>query len=249
MTKFSDVVYYEPMSNEEILDVEKKIGARIKPLYREFLSSFGMTQDIFDELRTNIDSFFEDYWFIKDSLNGYLPIYSDIDEEDTIYLINNKDLQDEFVYIVNVDVNDKIGKIKKLKPFKKIIEESISDLQNNYTDRCLNRDKVNVTEFIISGNDFPAFVDIFKIEAIKQKTEWKPKYYPDNIFGDEIAIFELFEKKIIIERDDDKSQYRFELEEPILTDIEKSIICKTEQLLNVQRIEYEKIECKLIESE
>jgi hypothetical protein len=44
-------------------------------------------------------------------------------------------------------------------------------------------------------------------------------------------------------------QYRFELEGPILTDNEKSIIRKTEKLLKVQRIEFEKIECKLIENE
>ena len=75
------------------------------------------------------------------------------------------------------------------------------------------------------------------------------KKCPENIFGDEVSIFELFDDDIIIERDDDNSQYRFELEEPILIDREKSIILKTERLLNVQRIKYEKIECKLIENE
>ena len=246
---FSDVVFYEPMSNNEILDIEKTIGKTINPFYREYLSTFGMVQDIFDELRTSIDSFIEDFEFIMDTLKDYLPIHSDIDEEDTIYLINNKDLLDDFVYIVKVDSNDKIGEVRRLKPFHQIIEESISDLENNYKDRCPNKDKVNNAEFTIPDNDFPAFVDIFKKEGLKQKTEWRPKYYPENIFGDEVAIFELFNNEIIIERNDDFSLYRFELEEPILTDREKSIIRKTAQLLKVQRIKYEKMECKLIEIE
>ena len=121
LKKNSDVVYFEPMSNNEILDIEERTGDTIKPLYREYLSVFGMSQDVFDELKTDIFTFFEDFEFIKDSLKDYLPIFSEIDEEDTVYLINNKDLQDDFVYIVKVDINDKIGKIRKLKPFQQII--------------------------------------------------------------------------------------------------------------------------------
>ncbi|MCD4793215.1 MAG: hypothetical protein K8R54_08295 [Bacteroidales bacterium] len=249
LKEFSDVIYFESMSNNEILDIEKKTGNTIKPMYRDYLSVFGMGQDVFDELKTDIFTFFEDFEFIKDSLKDYLPIFSEIDEEDTVYLINNKDLQDDFVYIVKVDINDKIGKIRKLKPFQQIIEESVSKLKNNHKDRCPNKDKVKNTEFIIQGCDFLAFIEIFKKEGLKQRTDWKPKYYPENIFGDETAIFELFNDEIIIERDEDNSQYRFELEEPILTDKIKSIIHKTEQLLNIQKIKYDKIECKLIENE
>lgn len=249
LIEFSKVVYYEPMTEDKILEIEKKIGQSIKPLYREYLLTFGMTQDVFEKLITDIDSFLEDFDFIKNSLKDYIPIFSDIDIEDTIYLINNKDLQDDFVYKVKIDSDDKIGQIKKLKLFQQIIEESISKLRKNYKNRCLNKDKVNNVEFIISGNDFTDFIEIFKTEGLIQKTDWKPKYHPENIFGDEVAIFELFNNEIMIERDDDYSQYRFELEEPILTDNEKSIIKKTEKLLNVQRIEFEKILCKLIENE
>ena len=106
--KFSDVVYYEPMPDNEILDMEKVIGKSIKPLYREYLSA---------------------------------------------YLINNEDLSDDFVYVVSVGEFDKIGEIRKLKPFHQIIEESISKLENNYKDRCPNKHKVNITEFNIPGTE------------------------------------------------------------------------------------------------
>ena len=127
LKKFSDVVYYEPMSNSEILEIEKRIGRTIKPLYSEYLSTFGMTQDVFDELQTSINLFLKNFDFINNSLMDYLPISSDIDDEEKIFLINNNDLQDDFVYYVKVDSNDKIGKIRKRKHFHQIIEESISN--------------------------------------------------------------------------------------------------------------------------
>jgi len=255
LRKYSDVVYYEPMPDYEILDMEKVIGKSIKPLYREYLSAFGMTQDVFDWLGTSYESFLEDFDFIKASLKDYLPIFSDLeleedeDEVEPIYLINNEDLSDNFVYVVIVGDYDKIGDLRKLKTFHQLIEESVSKLENNYKDRCPNKHKVNITEFSIPGTDFPAFVDSFKTVGLKQLTEWKPKYYPENIFGYELAIFELFNQNMIFERDDDDSQYRFELEEPLLTDKEKSIIRKTEQLLKVHLIKHEKNGVKLIEND
>ncbi|MGM0597905.1 MAG: hypothetical protein ACQES9_12795 [Myxococcota bacterium] len=236
------------MTEDEILVMEKQIGQTIKPLYREYLLNIGLIQDAFDELEYNGDSFFEDFYFIEESLKDFLPISSGIDiEEDTIYLINNKDPQDDFVYSVNIDDDNKIGQIKKLKLFSRIIEESISKLKENHINRCHNRDKINNVEFIISGKDFPDFIEIFETEGLKQKSDWEPKYYPENIFGDEVAIFELFNNEIIIQRNEDYSKYSFELEEPILTPIEKSMIKRALKLLNVQRIKFDKIECKPIE--
>jgi len=249
LSKFSDVVYYEAMSNDEILAIEEKISVTLKPLYREYLLTFGMTQDIFEKLSIYLDSFIEDFDFIKDSLKGYIPIFADIDEEEIIYLINNSDLQDDNVYQVEVDIDDNIGKLEILKPFQQIIEEAVSDVEKKHKDRCPNKDKVNIAESTISGDDFPAFVKLFETKGLKQKTKWGPKYYPENPLGDEVAKFEFFNDEIIIEKDDDDSQYRFELEEPILTDKTDSNILKTEQLLNSHGIKYEKTESKLIEND
>jgi arsenate reductase-like glutaredoxin family protein len=87
LIEFSEVVYYEPMTEDKIIEIEKKIGKTIKPLYREYLLNFGMNQDVFEKLITDIDSFSKDFDFIKNSLRGYLPVFSDIDIEDTIYII------------------------------------------------------------------------------------------------------------------------------------------------------------------
>lgn len=249
LIEFSSVVYYEPMTEDDIVEIEKKIFQPIKPLYREYLLTFGMTQDVFKKFITDVDTLIDDFDFIKNSLNAYLPLSSYVDIEDTIFLINNKDLKDDFVYMIKIDSNDNIGKIKKLKPFQQIIEESISYLKKSYKYRCLNKNKVNITEFIIPETYFDNFNETFKTVGLKQKTQWLPKYYPKDVFRNEVATFEIFDKEITMEKEVDLSQYRFELEESILTDNKKSMIYKTEKLLKEQRIEFNKVESKLIDNE
>jgi len=249
LEKFSDVVYFEHLTEDEVLALENRIGQTIKPLFREYLLAFGFIQDVFDKVVTDKVTFLEDFDFIEDTYKGYLPIYSEIGEKDKIYLINNSDLHDDFVYRVSVDRFDKMGKAKKFKPFQEFIEKPLAKLNTSYKRRCLNINKVNNTEFTFKEGAFVAFGEIFKNDVFKQKTKWRAKYFPDNLFGSEIAIFNLFDFEFIVERDEDGSQYFFELEEPIFIEKEKSVISKIERSLKAQNIEYKKIESKLIEND
>ncbi len=89
----------------------------------------------------------------------------------------------------------------------------------------------------------------FKSEGLKQITEWKPKYYPDNILGDVVAIFKLYDDEITIERDDYLSIYSFELDEPVLIEKNKSVSRKIHNFLNDNNIQFMKVACELIETE
>lgn len=249
LKKYSDVVYYMPMSNNEIVEMEKIIGYTIKPLYREYLSAFGMTQDVFEMLRINMESFIADFNCIKNTLKGYLPISVNWGQENTILLINNNDLEDDFIHFVKVDENDNIGQVKKLKLFTTVIEDAILNLAKMHKYKCHNEDKINNIEFAILGNDFTSFIEVFKNEGLKQCSDWGTEYYPKDIYGVEIAIFELYNNEILIERDINCLQYSFEIEEPILIDVTKSIIYKIEQILKLKGIKYEKNESNLIENE
>ena len=63
------------------------------------------------------------------------------------------------------------------------------------------------------------------------------------------TIFSQSPSEIIIERNEDKSEHRFDLEEPILTNISESLLKRTENFLNIQKIKFDKIESKLIEND
>ena len=132
LEKFSDVVYFEHLTEDEVLALENRIGQSIKPMFRDYLLAFGFTQDVFNKVVTGIGSFLEDFDFIEDTYKGYLPIYSEIGEKDKIYLINNSDLLDDFVYRVMVDESDKMGKAKKFKPFQEFIEKPLLKLNTTY---------------------------------------------------------------------------------------------------------------------
>jgi hypothetical protein len=251
LQQFSDVIYFDPMSENDILEIEKTIGMTIKPLYREFLLTFGMAQDIFVEYNSDLNSFLEVFDFIKDTLIGYLPIFTDSDDIDLYYFINNNDINDNFIYCAKSAIIDdiEIGKVEKQQTFIEVIEKSISNLEKNHQDRCLNIDKINNVEFSFSKKYWIKFVALMKNQGLKQKTKWKPKYFRENIFGDEVAKFELFNYIFIVERDELHSNYFFELEEPALTDKEKSIIIKTEQLLVNNRIKFDKLVCNLLDND
>jgi hypothetical protein len=246
LKEYSDVVYYEPLTNDEILEIEKQIGKTIKPLYRDFLSTFGVVQDAFEKLQTTVDKMVKDYVFLKKPYKDYLPIFCELDVEDTYYLINNIDLLDDNVYVVKVNSNDKIGKLKKHISFQQIIEDSVSDISKNYKNRSSNNDKVNSAKFIISADDFDNFLEVFKVYGLTKISDWQPKYAPKNYFGDEVAKYELNNCEIVIQRTAEHDEYSFEVEEPILTPKDNSIIVKTEKLLKDSGIEFEKIECLLI---
>lgn len=237
---YSDYIYCEPMTEADIVKIEKQLDISIKPLFREYLSSFGIVQDVFENIMNDVELFLNAYDDIAESYNNYIPIFVDLGLEDTISLLNNNDISDDYIYEVKVDSNENVGKLKKTKPFQQMIEESISLLKKNYKDRCHNNDKVNVVEFTIYDDGLTNFKKAFKEKGLKKKTKWKPKYDANNIFGDEVAIFELFKTDIIIERDQDKSQFLFELQESVFTKSKKSIIMKIDKVLKEHNVDYKK---------
>jgi len=92
---FSDVVYYEPLSERGIRELEKHLGQTIKPLYREYLRAFGLTQDIFETFRIDRETMLEVFDSIRDSRAGYLPLSVDLADAETLYLLNNRDQSDQ----------------------------------------------------------------------------------------------------------------------------------------------------------
>jgi len=244
---FSDTVYYEPMSEKEIVDFEKKIGKRLNSVYRLFLSTFGLVQDILDNINVSQDSILDDVDYLKDKLPDYFPIFVDVDEVDTIYLMSTSNLDSEEVYKV-IDNNKKLGEIKPFKTLTELLSISIKEIENEEIERCPNSEKVNCFEYSFESESYNDFIEMFKAEGLEQLSEWHPKYYPDNVFGDEIAEFNLKGRSFHMERNEDKTEYRFEFDEPILTKKEETVAYNMDNLLNIQRINHKKEVTKLIET-
>lgn len=242
---FSDSVYYEPMSEEEIIDFEKKIGKRLNSVYREFLSTFGLIHDIFKSIDISEESILEDVDYLRDKLPGYFPIFIDVDEVDTIYLMSMTDPDSEEIYKV-VDENNHLGEIQPYKTLTELLSLSIHEIEYGEDERCLNTKKINCFEYTFESKYFNDFIEMFKASGLEQLSDWHPKYYPDNIFGDELAEFTFNGISFNIEVDEDKTEYRFEFDEPILTKKEDSIAKQVDELFNVQKIKYKKEVVKLI---
>lgn len=245
--RFSDTVYYESMSEEEIVEFEKKIGKRLNSVYREFLSTFGLVQDILNIINISEESILEDVDYIKDKLPNYFPIFVDVDEVDTIYLMSTSNPSSEKVYKV-IDDNDKLGKINPFKTLTELLSISIQEIENEERSRCPNSEKINCFEYSFGSEFYNDFIDIFKADGLEQLSEWHPKYYPDNVFGDEIAEFSFNGMSFYLERNEDKTEYRFEFDEPILTKKEESIAYNVDNLLYTHRIKHKKEVTKLIET-
>lgn len=245
--RFSDTVYYEPMTEDEIIDFEKKIGKRLNSVYREFLSTFGLIQDILKSINTSEESILEDVDYLRDKLPDYFPIFVDVDEVDTIYLMSTSNPSSEEIYKVTDD-NDKLGKIQPFKTLTELLSLSIQVIENEESERCPNSEKINCFEYTFESKYYNDFIEIFKATGLEQLSDWHPKYYPDNIFGDEIAEFNFNGISFEIERNEDMTEYRFEFDEPILTKKEESIANNVDNLLYVQRIKHQKEVTKLIES-
>jgi len=236
------------MTEEEVSQFEQKFGRKINLVFREFLLTFGFTQDILRDFNIDEESILEDVEYLRDKLPDYFPIYIEVGEFDTIYLMSNSNRTDNIVYKVR-DNGGELGEITKYDTFTNILEKSIQMIVDNPGDRCPNSKKINNYEYTFTSKYYDDFIEILNAAGLKQKTDWRAKYYPDNIFGDEIAIFELLGEDVLLERNEDKTEYRLEFDEPLLIAKKNSISMKIDNLLKAKRIEYKKDEFKLIETE
>jgi hypothetical protein len=203
------------MSEGEIVDFEKRIGKQLNSVYHEFLLTFGLVQDILESINISEESMLEDVDYLRDKLPDYFPIFVDVDDVDTIYLMSTSNPNIDKIYKV-IDNNGKLGEIQPYKTLTELLSVSIQDIENEEEERCSNSEKINCFEYNFESEYYNDFIEIFGAAGLEQLSDWHPKYYPDNIFGDEIAKFTFCGISFLIERDDDMTGYRFEFDESIL---------------------------------
>ena len=244
--KFSDMVYYEPMTEKEIVDFEEKVGKPLNSVYRMFLSTFGLVQDLLADVNTSQDSILENVAYLKDKLPDYFPIFADIDEFDTIYLMSTTNLESNQIYKVR-DNNEKFGEIEAYTTLPDLLTVLVQEMESGEAERCSNSEKVHNYEYSFEMECSDDFNKKFNSDEVRQLSEWSPKYYPDNIFGDELADFIFRGCCFRILRDDEGKKYRFEFDESILIKEKDSIAYHMDNLLDKLEVSYNKVVVKLLE--
>ena len=246
---FEEVIYYEPLSEAELNGLEHDWDIKFRPILREFLLAFGFTQDVVKKLKMDKEGMKENLDFLKEiNLNNYVPIKSKLTlKRDLIIALKNDDLEDDYLYEIEVGSGAKFKRIqKKKRSFTDIIEKAVKGIK--VKKRSKNINKIRVTEFKITSNLEELLLGL-KESRIKQVTKWTNKYYPENPFGDMIAKFVMLEQSLIFQRDETGLLFTFDIEEPILTDRNESLIKKTSDMLEKSKLSFEKMECDLIEIE
>lgn len=196
-----------------------------------------------EDMKENLD------WLREDGFLQFIPIKTDFKgEKDIIIALNNIEIEDDYLYEIDLEAKDKTKQIRRSKKeFKQIIQQEVRKI--NVKKRCKNSEKIRLTEFRIEEANFEKVLIALKESKIRQLTKWVDKYHPINPFGSQIAKFEMFEKITIeIERDEEGRVYNFEIEESILQDKDNSLVQKTKVILEESKLNFEKIECDLIET-
>jgi len=245
-----EFIYYKPIEEEELLNLEDEWDIKFRPIIREFLLQFGFTQDVIKKWKMDKEVMKENLEILRENeLEDYLPIRTKLKEEsEIIYALKNKKEENENIYKIEFDINDNLKGIKETnKTFRKILSKSINNI--NVEERCRNSNKIRIAEFNITSS-YEKLIEGLKDAKIKQITNWSDKYHLENVFGDKIAKFEIFERSLLtIQKDEFGLIYSFEIEEPIQEKEKESQINRIETILNRNNMDFEKIVCDLIETD
>lgn len=246
----SEVVYFEALKEKEVVAIEEELGLKIRSILREFLLNFGFTQDVVKKWKLDKEEMKEDLKLLREAqLTDYIPIKTKMkDYSDVIFALKNNDVEKDNIHEIEFDEKGNLIKVtEKKKTFSEVVMKAVNKIKVNK--RCKNSSKVRVTEFKVYGAEKDFLAGITEAN-VKQVTKWSNKYYPDNIFGDQIAKYEMFDKiKIDIQRNESKSMYTFEIEEPVETNREKSLIKSTEEILERNNVKYDTIILDIVETE
>ena len=245
-----DVVYYVPMREEEVLEMEEKWELKFRPIFRQFLLEFGVIQDLVKKLDLDIEDMEDNIdWLRSIDLDNLIPIKTKLTKDsDIIVALNNDPKGKDNIYEVEFGWDEKLKKVKKTKKtFSEIINKAVKKLKTK--NRVSNNDKIRVSEFTIYTPRIENLLIGLKGAKITQLTTWEDIYYPENLFGDQNAEFEIFEKvRIEIQRNEMKTKYILEMEEPILIEEQNSLIERVAKMLEDSGLEFERRNYNIIET-
>lgn len=211
---YKDKVFFRPLTENQIAAIESHLDKKFPTYYRQFLSTFGVRQDLVFGLYGKESDFATQYDYLPDELKPDFVGIGDNGGED-FWLINIKDPFDikiyEWQHYADGDV------VPLAFNFNELLENSIKELSESYSTRESNSKKSWFVQFAIETDDENKILNA--IDAIKTK-DWKLDEVSSagvSCFSSEISI-----KGILINfrRQEyagwSNPQYYFDLNEPVL---------------------------------
>jgi hypothetical protein len=248
---YADRVFYLPLDEIYLKKIEAQIHIKFPEIYFEFLKEFGFTQDFIPEISQTEDSLVEDLAYVRECCPDFFPICID-EVSDEIWLLK-RDSSDDTIFLAPFDEESDIIPTSKGFNFRELITRSLNKVKQEYHSRTKNINKVRICEFRIEIDNFNIIINLLnkKLATRWLDRHWKDKYKP-NIFGIEVALFEIDGQIIVIEREDDNDDstvYFFEIEESVtgLRKLNKGQIIK--DILEANDIDFEFTDYGIIEIE
>lgn len=247
---YADRVFYLPLDEIYLKKIEAQIHIKFPEIYFEFLREFGFAQDFVPEISQTEDSLIENLTYVRESCPDFFPICTH-EDSDEIWLLK-KDSSDDTIFVAPFDEESDIIPTSKGFTFRELITKSLNKIKQEYHSRTENINKVRLCEFRIEIENFNVIINLLnkKLATRWLDQNWKEKYKP-NIFDIEVALLEIDDQKIVIERENDEEGtiYFFEIEEPV-TEIRKLNKCQIiKDILEENDIDFEFIDDGIIEIE
>lgn len=158
-----DVVFYIPLTEDEVVELEKVIGFGFPDYYREFLLHFGFQQDFVPGLFTSKEDFIEQNDYLKESISGYLAI-GDNEGED-FWVLRTEKVRSQRVFNW---IDDTVEKTEF--NFEDMIDYALEQLEDLDIEFIRNIDKSWCVQFAITTVDEASLYTTLPLVA---DGEWK----------------------------------------------------------------------------
>lgn len=165
LRSLEDHVFYIPLTEQEVTNLEEKVGIEFPAYYRGFLLTFGFQQDLVPGLFVSAEDFVEQNEALKESLNNYLLI-GDNDGEDH-WVLRTEKVKSMRIF------NWTEGEVEKTDiNFDDLVWDAIEDFEEAQDEDALltNAEKSWCVQFAITTDQEQ---DLFKALPIEVDGKWQ----------------------------------------------------------------------------
>jgi len=234
---YNDKIFLLPLNEAEILELEKKIGKSFPPYFTDFLSTFGIRQDLVAELCKREQDFVSQNQFLPLSIKKhYIAIGGSTAGGDT-WVVNTDLLEDQQIYEHWHEDPQMITPLNVT--FPQLIQQNIETLIHEYDKLPFNHEKHWCVEFSIETRDEKAILQT--IGATRTKSWGHAKTYDSGVKSYE-SEFILNSKKFKFNRSEyslwKKPSYYFNLRESIDKISDGSLIKAIDKKLRIRFKKY-----------